>query len=452
MASRGGGGQHWTARAVLAALVASASPLRAQDGAASSGRRIQVVRASDGTSIGGAEVFDTDGGADGRGLPMRIRIEDADQEMPKVAPRLVADGDGYVTVGPGRWHRMLARAPGLHHWIGLIDLDRKGSERIELFRDLPLVIELVDERGDPVEGAIVEMGTMWMCDATPHSNDDWRAASDRDGRVFYPHYVSRISDPDLVTGDWLELQNPVAEPNRLDLRQHVVPPSAEFPEEGPRVLRWQLPPLAKIHVEFTGVETLPVDRAITFELVGPRQVFGEPYRYASDHGKPVELLTETGVLLRACFHWSVPDPNRWLGADLFAYGNGHPIVGGCALLRVPVASDPVALRVRPVRADGATLPPEHRFDLSLQWIDRQGFRFCSRIEAVAPDATGSLRFDWSRPRLDAGERPAKLRVALRRACRLRGWEPLEMPDLVVREVDWPEGGSLDVGTLVVPGS
>jgi hypothetical protein len=439
---------------IASALLATSSAALAQERGApeSGGHRLRIVRATDGTAVAGAEVFDADGGVDGRNLPMRIRIEDADQEMPKVAPRLVADGDGWVTVGPGRFHRMLVRAPGLHHWIDLTDLDRKGSETIKLFRDLPLVIEMVDERGDPVEGATVEMGTMWMCDATPHSNDDWRATSGRDGRVFYPHYVSRISDPDLVMGDWLELQNPAAEPNFLDLQRNVVPPSAEFPGEGPRVLRWQLPPLAKIHVEFTGVETLPADRSPTFELVGPRQAFGEPDRYASDHGKPVELLTETGVPLRACFHWSAPDAKSSRLPDLFAYGNGHPIVGGCALLRVPVASDPVALRVRPVRADGATFPSERCFTLSLQWIDRQGFRFCSPIESVVPDATGALRIDWNRPRIDAAERPAKLYVALRTAVHLYGWEPLEMPDLVVREVDWPELAALDVGTLLVPGS
>ena len=88
---------------------------------------------------------------------------------------------------------------------------------------------------------------------------------------------------------------------------------------------------------------------------------------------------------------------------------------------------------------------------SLQWIDRQGFD--SRpIESVVPDATGALRIDWNRPRIDAAERPAKLCIALRTAVHLYGWEPLEMPDLVVREVDWPVGGSLDVGTLLVPGS
>jgi hypothetical protein len=436
----------------LAALIVQVSPLLAQGEAPRPGHRLHIVRATDGTAVAGAEVFDTDGGPDGYRLTWGIRIENADQEMPKVVPRLVADDDGCVTVGPGRWHRMLVRAPGLHHWIDLTDLDHKESETIELYRDLPLVIELVDERGDPVEGAIVELGVMWMCDATPHSNEDWRAASDRDGRVFYPHDVSRIADPDLVMGDWLELQNPVAEPNRLDLRSHSGRPSAEFLEEGPRILRWRLPSLAKIRVEFTGVETLPADRAITFELVGPRQVFGDPDRYASDHGKPVELLTETSIPLRACFHWSAPDPKGLIGPDLFAYGNGHPIVGGCALLRVPVASDPVALRVRPVHADGATFPPAHRFDLSLQWIDRQGFRICSRIEKVAPDATGALRFDWNRPRIDAAARPAKLRVALRKAVHLYGWEPLEPDDLVTREVDWPVGETLDVGTLLVPGS
>jgi hypothetical protein len=446
----------------LTALIIRASLLHAQDDAPRTGHRLHIVRATDGTAVAGAEVFDVDGSPEGFKLTWGIRIENADQQMPKVAPRLVADGDGYVTVGPGRLHRMLVRAPGLHHWIELTDLDHKGSETIELYRDLPLVIELVDGHGKPVGGAFVELGEMMMCGNGSRWNLPWRAASDRDGRVFYPHYVSRVADQDLVSGEWLELQNPVADPKRHDLRAYHDLPTAEFLEEGPPVLRWQLPPLAKIRVEFTDVEALPAERALTFDLVGPNWMLGEPDRYASDHGKPVEVLTETGVPLRAWFHWGERDRDRGIEPDLLVYGSAHPIEGGSALLRVPVASDLVDVRLRPVRGDGAAFPASasaataaakvRKFDVSLQWFDRAGFRLVRNVFGVAPDETGTLRFTWPRPRLDAADRPAKLRVALRDDFHLYGWELLEPDDLVSREVDWPLGGALDVGTLTVPGS
>lgn len=446
----------------LAALIVQVSHLFAQGDAPRTGHRLHIVRATDGTAVAGAEVFDVEGGVEGYRLTRGIRIENADQEMPKVVPRLVADGDGYVTVGPGRWHRMLVRAPGLHHWIELTDLDHKGSETIELYRDLPLVIELVDGHGKPVEGAIVELGEMMMCGNGSRWNLPWRAASDRDGRVFYPHYVSRIADQDLVSGEWLELQNPLADPKRHDLRAHHDLPTAEFLEEGPPVLRWQLPPLAKIRVEFTGVDALPPDARITFEMVGPKQAFGDPDRYASDRGQPVEVLTETGVALSACFHWRPRERGLPLEPDLRVFGSAHPIEGGRALLRVSVASDSVDVRLRPVRGDGATVPTLAKsaaaggrvrsFDVSLQWFDRSGFRLCTNVCGIAPDETGTLRFPWPRPRLDAAERPAKLRVALRDPAHFYGWETFEPDALVEREVEWPEGESLDVGTLVVPGS
>jgi hypothetical protein len=267
--------------------------------------------------------------------------------------------------------------------------------------------------------------------------------------------VNRIADPDLMHGDWLVLQNPVAEPIRHDLRAHHGRPSAEFLEEGPRVLRWQLPPLAKFRVEFTGVEALPAERALTFDLVGPNWMLGEPDRYASDHGKPVEVLTETGVPLRAWFHWGERDRDRSSLPDLLVYGSAHPIEGGSALLRVPVASDPVDVRLRPVRGDGATFPASataRKFDVSLQWFDRAGFRLVRDFFGLVPDETGSLRFTWPRPLLDTADRPAKLRVALRNDFHLYGWEVLEPDALVEREVEWPEGESLDVGTFVVRGS
>jgi hypothetical protein len=267
-----------------------------------------------------------------------------------------------------------------------------------------------------------------------------------------------VADRDFSLGDWLELQTPVKDPPRRGLRYHGDYRSPAQLDEPPPLVRWQLPPLAKIRVEFTGVDALPTDPVITFEMVGPKQYFGVPDRYASDHGKPVELLTETGVPLRARFLWNGNDSKHVVAPGLLAYGSGHPMVGGCALLRVPIASDPISVRIRPVRPDGLTFTGDpdpkraRRFDLALQWFDREGFRLCSSIRALAPDATGALRFDWNRPRIDAAARPAKLRVALRKAVHLYGWEPLEPDDLVTREVDWPVGETLDVGTLLVPGS
>jgi len=440
------------ARVALAALLASAAPLRAQDGAPPSGRRIQVVSASDGTPIGGAEVYDYSLGAEGR-VTKRM-LQDPDREMPKVGSRRVADGDGFVEIGPERWHQLLARAPGRYCLRSFVDFERAPFEKLELYDDEPLVIELVDERGALVEGMTVERGEMQMrCSGEPYMNDSWRATSDRSGRVFFPHYRAWQADQDFRIGDWLVLQDPVGDPPRITLRSHAAL------VVGPCLVRWQLPPLSKIHVEFPGADTLPADHAITFELAGPRQCLGVPDRHASDHGAPVELPTETGVELRAGFHWLQYDPDQRLVFDLLAFGTAHPIVGGCALLRVPVASDPVSVRLRPVRADGATFPSAatagakaRKFDVSFQWIDREGFRFVRDVRGVAPDETGSLRFVWPRPRLDAAERPVKLRVALCKATRFYDWEPLESDALVVREVDWPQLAALDVGTLLVPGS
>jgi hypothetical protein len=187
-------------------------------------------------------------------------------------------------------------------------------------------------------------------------------------------------------------------------------------------------------------------------MAGPRQWLGVPDRYASDHGAPVELPTEAGIELRAGFHWRESDADQRVAFDLLTFGPAHPIAGGCALLRVPVASDPVAVRVRPVHADGATFTDALKFDVSFQWSDREGYRFRSYVYRVAPDETGTLRLPWLRPRIEPGERPAKLRVALRAELHMYGFEPLEPDDLVSREFDWPVGEALDVGTLLVPGN
>jgi len=439
--------------AAWATLSSLASTAVAQDGAPPEdpGCRLRVVRANDGTAIACAEVFDFAIGEKTGGITARLR-DDPDHEIPKVARRLVADRDGYVTLSSERWHTLLARAPGRYRLREFIDPARECDGKLELLSDEPLTIELVDSRGAPVEGAIVTHGEMRICGSETRRNDPWRATSDGNGRVFFAHYASWLAGSRYSLGDWVELQTPVNDPPQFGFRFRGDSRSPAQLDASPQVVRWQLPPLAKIRVEFTGADAVPPDRAITFEMVGPHQYFGVPDRYASDQGKPVELLTETGVALRACFHWREPDSKRYGEPDLRVFGSAHPIEGGCALLRVPLASDPVTVRVRPMHGDGAAFTSSSKFDVSFQWFDRAGFRFKTYVGRVAPDETGTLRLPWLRPRIEPGERPAKLRVALRAELHLYGWEPLEPDDLVSREVDWPAADSLDVGTLVVPGA
>jgi hypothetical protein len=408
--------------------------------------RIHVVRATDRTSVGGAEVFDLDEGDDPKKIWLRIVTAlHPETEVVPIAKRLVADDDGRVELGPGRFHTLLARAPGWYQLRELVDFERMRGDEVELEPDDPLKIEIVDGRGDPVPGAMVELYAPAMCAVGDGLNLDWRAASDRDGRVFFPHYLWWTHGSLFGRGYRLALAIPLRDPPRLAIGAHDDARPFEVPS-----LRWQIPALSKIRVEFPGAEAVPGDRAISFELVGPMQRFGRPDRFASDHGQPVDVPTEIGVPLSARFHWREPDPVKQRAADLLAFGDAHSIEGGCALLRVPVASDPVAVRVRPVRGDGSTCVG--RFDFSLRWIDRQGFRLQMPVESVAVDETGSLRIEWRRPRLEAGERPAKLRIALQKAGWVEDWEATESDDLASREVDWPVGESLDVGTLLVPGS
>jgi hypothetical protein len=438
----------WFAVAVFAGLVplASAFP-QSPDAPKRDGHPIHVVRATDRTSVGGAEVFDLDEGDDAEKIWIRtVTALHPETEVVQRAKRFVADGGGRVEIGPGRYHTLLARAPGWYQLRELVDFERMRDDEVELVPDDPLKIEIVDGRGDPVPGAMVELYAPAMCGVEEDLNLDWRAASDRDGRVFFPHYSWWTNGSLFGRGYRLALAIPLRDPRRLPIGSRDDARAYEAP-----TLRWQIPALSKLRIEFPGSDAVPADRAISFELVGPMQRFGRPDRYASDHGKPVEVPTETGVPLRARFHWREQDPERPRAPDLLAFGDAHPIEGGCALLRVPVASDPVAVRVRPVRGDGSTCSA--RFDLSLRWVDRQGFRLCIPVHAIAADETGSLRFEWRRPRLDAGERPARLRVALRKV----GWhdddgDTTEPDDLVSREVDWPLGEALDVGTLTVPGS
>lgn len=440
--------------AAAAAFLAPVPRLVAQEAAP----RMHVVRASDGTSVGHAEVFDLVLDVkSGVGFSRELRA-DPDREMPKVARRCVADGDGWFELAPGKFHAVLARAPGRYRFVDFVDAERQNGGTLELVSDEPLVIQVVDVRGDPVEGAIVERQVMRDCGNCVNTHDPWRVATGRDGRLSFPHYWSRALD-EFSVESWLTLQNPVNDPPRVSIESGWRGRPTALTDEGPRLVRWQLPPLSKMHVEFVDAGTVAPDSKVTFEMVGPKQYFGVPDRYVSDHGEPIELLTETGVPWRACFHWRERDPGRRVVADLLAFGSAHPVEGGCALLRVPLASDPVALRLRPVRDDGATFlgvaiagAKVHKFEVSLQWFDPQGFRLCSSVHDLVPDETGTLRFSWPRPRFADADRPAKLRVALRNDYHLWGWEPLETDDLVVREVDWPVGGSLDAGTFVVPGS
>jgi hypothetical protein len=440
----------WVAIAAVAmfatsVVVANAFP-QSPDAPKSDSHRIHVVRANDRASVAGAEVFDLDGGDDAKKIWLRIVTAlHPETEVVPLAKRLVADDDGRVELGPGRFHTLLARAPGWYQLRELLDFEHMRGDEVELEPDDPLKIEIVDGRGDPVPGARVELCAPAMCGVGDALNLDWCAASDRDGRVFFPHYSWWANDSLFGRTYRLALGIPVREPLRLAIGSRFDKRESAVPS-----LRWQIPALSKIRIEFLGTEAVATDRAISFELVGPMQWFGRPDRFASDRGEPVDVPTEIGVPLRARFHWRKQDPERPRAPDLLAFGDAHPIEGGCALLRVPVASDPVAVRVRPVRGDGSTCAA--RFNLSLRWVDRQGFRLQIPVDAIATDETGSLRFEWRCPRLEAGERPAKLRVALRKAGWRWNWETSEPDDLVSREVDWPVGGSLDVGTLLVPGA
>jgi hypothetical protein len=444
----------------LAALDLPAFELRAQQSGVTPApsHRVQLVRKEDGEPIGGAELFDLPYGPD---LKLQVTMElrkDPDREMPKLARRLVADDDGFVELGPDRWHTLLARAPGRYRYLEYCDFWREPFEKLGLYDDAPLVVEVVDAHGLPVEGAIVECRSMMICGNDVMRNDPWRAVTAGDGHVALPHYW-RVASDDSRLEPWLELQNPVQEPPRVAIGVSHSFWKIPHVDEGSLLVRWQLPPLSRIRVEFVGTGTLPPEDAVTFEMVGPNQYFGEPDRYTGGHGKPLELLTETGVTLRACFHWRPRERGLPREPDLRVFGAASPDEGGTALLRIPVASDPVALRLRPVRGDGAAFPSAssaaakvRTFDVSLQWFDREGFRFCTNFCRVAPDEAGALRVDWPRPRFDEGERPAKLRVSLRDGTNYYGWEPLEPSDLVAREIDWPPGDALDVGTFVVPGS
>jgi hypothetical protein len=191
---------------------------------------------------------------------------------------------------------LLARAPGRYRFLEMVNVDRECGGKLELFSDEPLLIELVNVRKEPVEAAIVEHAGFRGCGSGTNWNDAWRATSDRAGRVFFPHYASWVAGSDFNLRDWLELQTPVKDPLRFGLRITGSWTRPAHVDEDPRVVRWQLPPLSKIRVEFAGADAVPADHAITFEMVGPNQYFGVPDRYASDHGQPVELVIDMGKM------------------------------------------------------------------------------------------------------------------------------------------------------------
>jgi len=432
-------------RLLIVATIAVSPQAQPSSAPAASGHRLRLIRATDRTPIAGAELFDIDGGDDaGRASLHRRMVEDPDFEFVTRAQRCVADGDGFVEVGPGRVHAFLARAPGWFQMCGLFDFWDQRSVTLELFPDDPLTIELKDAHGASVEGALVELQEIEMCGNGPNFNPRWRAASDASGRVALAHPLWWMSSDAPGLGHYLTLQMPLAEGPYLHFDRSRS--RFDLPVLAASVT-WQLPPLSKVRVEFVGAEMLPADRPISFELASPNWYFGIPDRYSSGRGAAVEIPAEVGVPLRAQFHWNAPIGDRMAAPDRFAYGNADAREGGCALLRVALASDPLEIRVRPVRGDGSTMMD--RFDAVVGWNDGRGIRWNSTVDALSADETGALRFMWQRPRLAGDERPSALHVALRHHVQLYGWEPLEVREEASRDVAWPAGAEIDVGTLVV---
>ena len=408
--------------------------------------RIQLVRATDKTPIGGAEIFDVDferpDKNDGKHISPLMNV---DGEFPCRGDRTVADGDGFVEIGPGRRHSLLACAPGWFQLHECVDLELQHIERLELLPDEPVTIELRDVHGDPVEGARVQMNGSWECGIEPVAASQWHATSDRLGRVSFPHYVWWVTD-DFVSGiHSIETGFPLEKPSYLHLARLPYEPGHAVPFLA-MSFTWDLPPLSKLRVEFVDAEGLPPDRSITFEVVGGYDFFEWPDRFASDHGRPVELPTGTGARLRALFHWLDDDPARFSGAGRLVLGQAATVEGATSLLRVPMTSDPVALRIRPALADGTTI--EKPFVVAVEWTDARGFRWRAVERAVVPDATGALRIVWRRPRIDEGESVAALHVAI--AAAGIGVYFTDLPELASRDVPWPTRPDLDVGTLIVP--
>jgi hypothetical protein len=220
-------------------------------------------------------------------------------------------------------------------------------------------------------------------------------------------------------------------------------------------ITWKLPPLSKVRVEFVGAETLPEEGVITFELVGPSQRFGTPDRWISEHGSPVEVPAQAGVPLEARFLWSPRPLDRDREPDRLAFGNADPVEGGCTLLRVPVAGEPVKLRVRPIRGDGTPVQSTVEtdgsaawFDANVEWTDSRGFRWRDVARSLVADKSGMVEFEWWRPSLRPDEHGTTIHVAmesnhtgLHRRIQDQ-WPGCDLP--------WPTGADLDVGTLEIP--
>jgi hypothetical protein len=443
------------ATALLLVVVSIAAP---QAGSKPTGHRLQIVHATDGTPVGGAELFDFN--YDWRAPNVGIRrsmFVTPDRDFPPRARRHVADGDGFVEIGPGRLHALYARAPGCFQLYRIVDLDR--TTKVELLPDEPLTIEIRDAHDGPAGGIFVELRTFEACDSGPHSNSDWRVASDGNGRVSFPHYRWWRSDDAVLGRQRLEPTIPLRDPPGFELV-----PLAGRPTRGggaaladpPAPIVWRLPPLSKVHVEFAAKEELQEPLVATFELIGPREIFGRPDRFTSRDGAAIDVPAEIGVPLQARFQWEDDDVATGRAPEHFALGRADPCEGGVATLRVCVANDPVALHFRPLRGDGA--PPASiadvrtrvTFSASVEWKDSRGFAWRDLFDRLAPDETGAVRFVWRCPRLATEPPPATIHVALRPSWTRYGWEPLHETELASRDLPWPTGAELDVGTLIVP--
>lgn len=425
-----------------------------------SAHRLQLVRATDQTPIAGAELFDFDFDRErSDGFLMAPMLNDPDLEFPRRAHREVADGDGFVELGPGSRHALLARAPGWFQLDSNFDLAVAPRTKLELIPDDAMTIDVRNAHDEPVEGAFVELwGASATADGDPHP--DWRVASDRSGRVRFPHYGWWMSTG-FMPGLGLELAIPVREPQRFDFLPlgQLRTDDRATPIRGiPPVVEWRLPRLSTVHVEFEGTAAPPATTSVTFELIGPTQRYCYPNRFASRDGEPLDVQAEIGVPLRARFWWSEADAGRETWFERFASGRASTEEGGVATLHVSVARDPVALRVRPIRGDGAPLAAiarngkPVRFDVAVDWEDTRGFTWRDVARELKPDETGAIRFEWPRPRLSTETRPARIHVALLQVTGdLRIGASLgPEPDLAARDLQWPTGGELDIGTLIVP--
>jgi hypothetical protein len=445
--------------AFAAQLAPAPVPTRTKDSAPTSrtpadsaaiGRRLRLVRTTDGSPIGGAELFDVDlDQVDTKPADYLALKERPDDEFPRRGRRLVADGDGFVEIGPGRRHHLLARAPGWFQLVVFFGTEPPWGETIELLPDAPLQIDLTNAHGSALEGIPVELCEIMDCGNAARTNSTWRVASDRSGRVSFPHY-SWWMEQGI---DYLTPAIPLQEPPVVNAgRDSFFKRSTPAPADG--IVLWQLPPLSTVRVEIADAKMLARDAPVTFELVGPHQFFGSPDRFTSDRAAPVVVPAEISVPLRALFHWREAD-SKWTRRERYAFGCANSEEGGCTVMRLEVANEPVALSLRVVRAAdgagaaaGASKAPV-RFDAMVEWNDSRGIRWRDRVDGLKPDEAGAIEFEWRRPRLSTDERPATIHVSLRRSFHRWGWEPLDEPELAARDLPWPTGSELDVGKMIV---